>query len=85
MNRTLTANGEVGKDHIRKVEMPEDVPVGPARVTVTIETEIKEPIRTLGDLLDSGFVGMYADRTDLQTTPEEFAAWRNKIWSTQDG
>ena len=83
MNRTLTVDGEIGEDHILKVEMPDDVPVGPARVTVTTEVETKKPIRTLGELLDRGFVGMYADRTDLPTTPEEFAAWRKKIWEPE--
>ncbi len=80
MKRNMTMNDEVGADHILKLEATHDVPVGPACVTVTFGAEDKNPIRTIGDLLDSGFVGMYADRTDLPTTTEEFSAWRNKIW-----
>ena len=62
------------------VVVPEDVPVGPAEVTLTFDAEPRAKIRTFGDLLDSGFVGMFADRDDLPRTNEEFRAWRKRLW-----
>jgi hypothetical protein len=80
MIRTIKARGEIRSDHTITVIVPDDVPVGPADVTLTFEDETAPKIRTFGDLLDSGFVGMYADRDDLPRTNEEFRTWRKRLW-----
>ena len=77
---TVTTHGEVQPDHTLTVRVPNDVPPGPVIVTVTSESSPEPKIRTLRDLLHSGFVGMWADRDDLPKTNEEFAAWRKKLW-----
>jgi hypothetical protein len=84
MSRTLTLRGEVRADHVLTVLVPDSVPVGPTEITLKIDGA-EEPIkmiRTFGDLLDSGFVGMFADREDLPRSTDEFRAWRKRLWET---
>ncbi len=80
MTHTSTTTSDVGPNHQLVIDLPVDLPVGPVRVTVTLESESDAPIRTLGDLMASGVAGMYADRTDLPSTEEEFREWRSKAW-----
>jgi hypothetical protein len=85
MSRTLTLQGEVRADHVLTVLVPDEVPVGPTEITLKIDGT-EEPIkmiRTFGDLLESGFVGMFADRDDLPRSTEQFSAWRKRLW--EDG
>ena len=63
------------------IDLPSEVPVGPVRVTITLETPGETPIRTLGDLMASQVAGMYKDRTDLPSTEEEFREWRTRAWA----
>ncbi|MFI5386578.1 MAG: hypothetical protein ACHQ50_10710 [Fimbriimonadales bacterium] len=81
MERVITATGEVGADHILTVSVPTDLPPGPVKVTVKVETGPAAPkIDTFDELLDSGLLGMWKDRTDLPVTNEEFIEWRRKLW-----
>lgn len=80
MSKTLTLHGEIRPDHTLTVTLPDDLPVGPAKITVTVEAEDSSMIRTLGELANSDFFGMFADRDDLPKTNEEFREWRRKLW-----
>lgn len=84
MTHTFTTISDVGQDHQLVLNLPADMPVGPVRVTVTRESESATKIRTFGDLIDSGVVGMHADRADLPTTDEEFRQWRHEAWAGKD-
>ena len=84
MTHTFTTTSDVGPDHQLIINLPGDVPLGPVRITVTVETEVATQIRTLGDLVTSGVAGMYCDRTDLPTSEEEFREWRRKAWEGSD-
>jgi hypothetical protein len=80
MTHTFTTTGDVGPNHQLLVELPPNIPVGPVRVTITLESSVVPKIRTFGDLLGSEVFGMYRDRTDLPTSEEEFREWRRKAW-----
>lgn len=80
MSRTLKVRGKIGSDHILTAVVPDDVPVGPASLTVFIESLHENRICAYGDLLNSGIVGDEDNFGDLPTTPAEFAAWRKKNW-----
>jgi hypothetical protein len=78
--KSVTTDGEVKPDRTLTVRMPDDFPLGPARVTVTTDQAAKAPrIRTFGDLLSSEFFGMFAERDDLPRTNDEFREWRGKL------
>ena len=80
MVHTLTTTGEVQPDHTMTVVLPDSVPLGRVRVTITVEPE--EGLRPLTprELALSEFVGDWADRQDLPATTEEFTTWRAKRW-----
>lgn len=80
MFHAVTTRGEVLADHTLVLSVPADIPPGPVTVTISVEEQDAPKIRTLGDLLDSGFVGMFADRDDLPKTNEEFIDWRRRLW-----
>ncbi len=80
MFHTVTTDGEVQSDHTLVLTVPADLPPGPVTVTITSEAHVPDRISTLGDLLESGFVGMWADRKDLPRTDNEFSVWRRKLW-----
>lgn len=84
MTHTFTTFSDVGLDHQLVLDLPADVPVGPVRVTVTLETEAAPKIKTFGDLLGSGVDGMHSDRADLPSTDEEFRQWRRQAWAGKD-
>ena len=54
-------------DHRLILDVPPDMPAGPAEVVVTAmpSAEAERPW-TLGDLLMSGIVGVWKDRTDIE-------------------
>jgi hypothetical protein len=58
---TITANGEL------EVELPPDLPPGPVEVEIRM-TQVEGV--TLGELLDSGLVGLWANRTDIEDSLE---------------
>ena len=80
MIHTFTTTSDVGPSHQLVISVPEDVPLGRVKVTVTVESEVETSIQTLGDLLTNGFAGRWAGRTDLPNTDEEFRVWRRKAW-----
>lgn len=64
--KTVSIKTTIPEDHGLVVEVPPDLPAGPAEVVVTALAP-EEPARTwtLGDLLASGLVGLWSDRTDI--------------------
>lgn len=80
MSKTLTLQGEIRPDYTLTVTLPDDMPIGPAQILVTAEMEEPTAIRTLGELANSEFFAMFADRDDLPTTNEDFREWRRKLW-----
>jgi hypothetical protein len=79
MTHVVEVEAIIEPNHTVTVALPDEIPVGPARVTVTIDTG--EPTRkfTAKDLLNSEFFGMFADREELPKTNEEFIEWRRKL------
>ena len=59
------------------------MPPGPVKVTVTVESDPVTKISTLGDLLDSGVLGLWADRDDLPRANKEFTEWRRGLWNRE--
>lgn len=70
----IARNGKI------ELEPGAKLPEGAEVIVLFSDAPVESKIRTLGDLLNSGFVGMYADREDLPKTPEEFREWRRKAW-----
>lgn len=65
MTKTLRMNAEIPPDRSVTIILPEDVPVGPAELTVVVSSGEMPKVQTLGDLLASEFFGMWRDRPDV--------------------
>lgn len=64
--KTVSIKTTIPEDHRLVVDVPPDMPAGPAEVLVTALAP-REPGQawTFGDLLESGLVGLWRDRTDI--------------------
>ncbi|MHB8635586.1 MAG: hypothetical protein ACYC96_03835 [Fimbriimonadaceae bacterium] len=80
MHHSVTTSGHIADDHSLTVTVPTDLPPGPVKVTLMFEPELQGKLSTIGDLLDSGILGLWVGRDDLPKTNEEFIEWRRKIW-----
>ena len=65
MFKTMNLHAEIPANHELHITLPSDVPTGPADVVVVISTSNQEKTRTLKDLADSEFIGMWKDRPDI--------------------
>jgi len=80
MSHTIHVEATVAADLTVKFELPADVPTGPIRMTVTVETNGAPDKTSPSAFLHSEFFGMWADRDDLPASNEEFIEWRRKLW-----
>jgi hypothetical protein len=65
MFKTMNLHAEIPANHELRITLPNDVPIGPADVVLVISTSNQEKTRTLKDLADSEFIGMWKDRSDI--------------------
>jgi hypothetical protein len=67
--RSVTIKTTIPDDHRLVVDLPPDLPAGPAEVVVTpVPAEEARQAWTLGELLTSDLVGMWKDRTDIRVS-----------------
>lgn len=78
MSVTIRAKVEVPPSRTVTIELPPEVPLGAAELTVTVEDRPRK--MTGAELAKSEFAGDWADREDLPNTPEEFEVWRRRLW-----
>jgi hypothetical protein len=65
MFKTMNLHAEIPDNHELHITLPNDVPTGPADVVLVISTDNQEKTRTLKDLSESEFIGMWKDRADI--------------------
>jgi hypothetical protein len=80
MTRTLRINAEIPPDRNVTIVLPDDVPVGPAEITVVVSSAEITDVRTFGDLLGSEFFGMWRDRADISDSIEFARQLRSLGW-----
>ena len=75
--KTVSIKTTIPADHRLVVEVPPEIPAGPAQVVVTALApgEVGR-VWTLGDLLSSGLVGLWSDRRDIEDSVEFARALR---------
>ena len=68
MTSTIVIKTEIRPDRRLRIRIPEDVPVGPAEIILTItpgRTETAGSSGTAASLVRSSLFGMWADRRDI--------------------
>lgn len=69
MSNTIIIRTDIGPDRRLHIRVPEDVPVGPAEIILTITPERNrraEPRGTAADLARSPLFGIWSDRDDIE-------------------
>jgi hypothetical protein len=83
--KTTTIRTIIPADHRLLLDLPEDVPAGPAEVVVR-SIEVAAPVRGTGaDLLVSGLLGIWKDRTDITDSVEFARELRQQAEQRRDG
>ncbi|MDD3926908.1 MAG: hypothetical protein PHT33_09645 [bacterium] len=80
MVKTFNLTTEVPPDHKVCITLPSDFPVGPTEMVLVVVTRAKNSTKTLGDLAQSEFCGMWKDRSDIQDSVEFAESLRGTAW-----
>ena len=80
MSKTLNIKADIGPDREIRVTLPDDIPVGPAEITMIVNSVEEDNLPTLGEFLESEFFGMWKDRLDITDSAEFAAELRKKAW-----
>lgn len=83
MVATVNMSTNVPPSREVRIVLPPDVPLGPAEITVVVCSHAPAPVRTLGDLARSAFVGLWRDRTDIADSATFAHELRAKAWSRE--
>jgi hypothetical protein len=78
--KTFNLKTEVPPNHEVLITLPDDIPVGPAELVMVVVSQPAAAGRTLGDLLNSEFFGMWADREDITDSAEYARGLRDEAW-----
>jgi hypothetical protein len=80
---TINLSAKVTANRQLKIKLPRNVPEGLADIVVHVTSQKKtkrKKGKTFGDLLDSKFFGMWADRTDIKDSVEFARKLREDAW-----
>jgi len=80
MIKTLNIDANITADRQLHITIPDDVPLGPAQVVLTVSSSGDSTTSTLGSFADSEFFGMWADRTDIMDGVEYARELRTRGW-----
>jgi hypothetical protein len=81
MVKTLSINTDVPANREVIISIPADIPIGPAEIVVVIASKVNTTTKTLGELLNSEFFGMWKDRSDIEDSVEFAHQLRTQAWS----
>jgi hypothetical protein len=65
MVKTVTLNADIPASRELRITLPADVPTGSAAIVITVSPTSASTSATCDDLLNSEFLGMWSDRTDI--------------------
>ena len=80
MVKTFNLNADIPASRELHLTLPGDVPVGPAEIVLVVSPRIPAASSTLGELGESEFCGMWADRTDIRDSAEFARQLRMEGW-----
>ncbi|MGO9270568.1 MAG: hypothetical protein ACLQOO_10000 [Terriglobia bacterium] len=80
MVKTVTLNTEIPANRELRITLPADVPPGSAAIVVTVSSPGPSTASTFGDLLESEFFGMWADREDIEDSLDFAQKLRREGW-----
>jgi hypothetical protein len=80
MVKTVNLNAEIPPNREIHITLPGDVPVGPAEIVLVVSSHTRAGGSPCGDLANSEFFGMWADRADIGDSAEFARDLRADAW-----
>ena len=80
MVTTVNLNAGIPPNRETHITLPPDVPVGPAEIVLVVSSRTRAGESTFGDLANSEFFGMWADRADIRDSAEFARDLRADAW-----
>ena len=80
MVKTVNLSAEIPPSRELRVTLPGDVPVGPAEIVLVVSSPTETGASTLGELAESEFFGMWAERQDTCDSAEFAKQLRREGW-----
>jgi hypothetical protein len=80
MVKTVYLKTDVGQDREVRLTLPDDVPVGPAEITLIVTPVVEKSLPTLGEFAESEFFGMWKDREDVGAGSDFARKLREEGW-----
>ena len=80
MVRTVSLHTDIPDNRELHITLPADVPAGPADVVIVVSVHATPLAKTFGDFLDSEFVGIWKDRTDITDSVAFARHLREEAW-----
>ena len=80
MSTTLMVTTEIPSNREVRFTLPDDIPEGPAEITLIVKSKTECTSSTLGDLAASEFFGMWRDRADKEDSVEIAQRLRAEAW-----
>ncbi len=83
MTRAINITTDVPESREVRIILPPDVPTGLVDLTVLVMPSCEASIRTLGDLRQSEFFGLWQDRSDVADSAEFARSLREAAWNRE--
>jgi len=80
MIKTISITTDVPAERTLQIVLPDDVPLGLADIVLVVAPRRAPVTRTLGDLAQSEFFGMWRDRADIGDSAEFASRLRDAAW-----
>ena len=80
MVRTVSLHTDIPDNRELHITLPADVPTGPADLVIVVSAQVISRAKTFGDFLDSEFVGIWKDRTDITDSATFACNLREEAW-----
>jgi hypothetical protein len=80
MIRTLNLTAEIPASRELHINLPADVPEGPAEIVLVVSPSKEPRVPTFADLRDSEFFGMWRDRADIRDSIDFARDLRSEGW-----
>jgi hypothetical protein len=81
MVRTVSFDADIPDSRELRITLPADVPTGSAAIVITVSPRPTSKSATFDDLLNSEFLGMWRDRSDLVDSVEFARKLRTESWN----
>lgn len=81
MVKKVTLNTEIPANRELRVTLPGDVPIGSAKIVITVSPSGSSTSATFSDLLSSEFFGMWRTRADIEDSLEFARKLRSEGWN----